>query len=193
MIKRIISGGQTGVDRAALDVAIKLGIPHGGWMPKGGRAENGKLSSRYQLTEMSTPSYPKRTEKNVLDSDGTLIISHGRLAGGSALTRKLAKKYGRPWIHVDLDKVSFSHAAGIVRAWIEQNDIEILNVAGPRASKDPSIYNSTVKILQDALEGYFFYEDPGGTIAEPYYHDFCLSFDTQMVGYGILDSVTQMG
>jgi hypothetical protein len=171
MIKRIISGGQTGVDRAALDVAIKLGIPHGGWVPKGGRAENGKLSSKYQLTEMSTPSYPKRTEKNILDSDGTLIISHGRLAGGSALTRKLAKKHGRPWVHVDLDKGSLSDAAGIVRAWIEQNDIEILNVAGPRASKDPSIYNSTVKILQDALEGYLFYEDLGGTIAEPPCYD----------------------
>jgi len=172
MIKRIISGGQTGADRAALDVAIELGIPHGGWVPRGGRAENGKLNSKYQLWEMSTVSYPKRTEKNILDSDGTLIISCGKLTGGSALTRKLARKHGRPWVHVDLDRVSLSDAAGIVRVWVEQNGIEILNVAGPRASKAPSIYNSTIKILQDVLEGYFSYEDPGGTIAEsPCYAD----------------------
>jgi len=193
MIKRIISGGQTGADRAALDVAIELGIPHGGWIPKGGRAENGMLNGKYRLLEMSTASYPKRTEKNVLDSDGTLIISHGRLAGGSALTRKLTEKHGQPWVHVDLDKVSLSSAAGIVRAWIGKNDIEILNVAGPRASKDPSIYEKTIKLLQDILQGYSFDEDPDRTIAEPYYHDLCLSFDTEMVGHGVPASINQMG
>ena len=87
MIKRIISGGQTGADRAALDVAIKLGIPHGGWIPKGRRTEDGSLPVKYQLEEMPTASYPKRTERNVLGSDGTPIISHGKLVGGSAVTR----------------------------------------------------------------------------------------------------------
>ena len=83
MITKIISGGQTGADRAALDVAMAHGIPHGGWIPKGRKTEGGPLPTKYQLQEMPTNSYPERTEKNVVDSDGTLIISHGELTGGS--------------------------------------------------------------------------------------------------------------
>ncbi len=90
MLTKIISGGQTGADRAALDVAIELDIPHGGWIPKGRKTEDGVLPDKYQLQEMPTTSYPKRTEKNVLDSEGTLILSHGRLSGGSSLTIKIA-------------------------------------------------------------------------------------------------------
>ncbi len=85
MLKKIISGGQTGADQAALDAAIKLGIPHGGWIPKGRSTENGKLPDKYKLKEMPTKSYPNRTEQNVIDSDGTLIITHGKLTGGSNL------------------------------------------------------------------------------------------------------------
>ena len=83
MIIKLTSGGQTGADRAALDVAIKFNIPHGGWIPKGRKTEDGPLSDKYQLQEMSTGSYPKRTEQNVIDSDGTVILSHGSLKGGS--------------------------------------------------------------------------------------------------------------
>ena len=79
MIKKIISGGQTGADQAALDVAIESGIPHGGWIPKGRKTENGRLPDKYQLKEMATSSYPKRTEQNIIDSHGTLIISNGKL------------------------------------------------------------------------------------------------------------------
>jgi len=86
MLQKIISGGQTGADRAALDFAIGFDIPHGGWIPKGRKTEDGVLPDKYKLKEMPTASYPKRTEKNVLDSDGTLILSHGKLTGGSALT-----------------------------------------------------------------------------------------------------------
>ena len=93
MIRRIISGGQTGADRAALDVAIKLDMPHGGWIPKGRKTEDGILPRKYHMQEMPTASYPKRTERNILDSDGTLILSRGKLTGGSALTRRLAKKH----------------------------------------------------------------------------------------------------
>ena len=96
MIEKIISGGQTGADQAALDVAIKLEIPHGGWIPKGRITEAGILPEKYKLKEMPTDSYPKRTEKNVLDSDGTLILSHGKLTGGSVLTQNLANQHGRP-------------------------------------------------------------------------------------------------
>ena len=147
MIKKIISGGQTGADRAALDVAIKAGIPHGGWIPKGRKTEGGVLPDKYQLQEMSTASYPKRTEQNVLDSDGTLIVSHGKLNGGSMLTRKLAEKHKRPHIHLDMNKLSVNDAVDALRVWIGNNEIMILNVAGPRASKDPDIYNVTVKVL----------------------------------------------
>ena len=96
MVKKIISGGQTGADRAALDVAMELGIEHGGWIPKGRKTENGRLPNKYQLKEMPTASYSKRTEQNIIDSHGTLIISHGKLTGGSALTRRLAKKHKKP-------------------------------------------------------------------------------------------------
>ncbi len=152
MLQKIISGGQTGADRAALDVAIKLDIPHGGWIPKGRKTEDGVLPDKYHLQEMPTASYPKRTEKNILDSDGTLILSHGKLTGGSALTRKSAKEHSKPWVHVDMDKVSLPDAVGIVKAWIDRHGIEILNVAGPRASKTPSIYDETVKILERVMK-----------------------------------------
>ncbi len=93
MIEKIISGGQTGADRAALDVAIKLGIPHGGWIPKCRPTENGRLPDKYKLKEMPNKSYPKRTEQNVIDSDGALIITHGKLTGVSKLTQKHVKNY----------------------------------------------------------------------------------------------------
>jgi len=153
-IRKIISGGQTGVDRAALDVAMRHGIDHGGWIPKGRRTENGTLPEKYQLDEMSTTSYPKRTEKNILESDGTLIVSYGKLTSGSALTRKLAKKHGRPWLHIDLCRIQRMDAVRIVKRWLERNEIEVLNVAGPRASKDAAIYNEMVQLLSAVLGVY---------------------------------------
>ena len=154
MIEKIISGGQTGADRAALDVAIELNIPHGGWIPKGRKTEDGILPDKYQLKEMSSTSYPKRTEQNILDSDGTLIISNGKLTGGSALTRKTAKKHDRPWVHIDMDKMSVSDAVKTVESWLDRNSIQVLNVAGSRASKDPEIYKTTVEILKTALTSF---------------------------------------
>jgi uncharacterized membrane protein len=147
VIEKIVSGGQTGADRAALDAAIELDIPHGGWIPKGRKTEDGTLPEKYQLQEMPTGSYAARTEQNVIDSDGTLIVSHGKLNGGSAKTRRLAKKHKHPWMHVDLEKTTFFKAAMDVRNWVEKNQIKVLNVAGPRGSKDPEIYADTKKLL----------------------------------------------
>ena len=144
MLIKIISGGQTGVDRAALDAAIKAGVDHGGWIPKGRLTEDGPLPDKYNLKEMPTASYPKRTEQNVIDSDGTLIISHGDLTGGSLLTQKLAMDQGKEWKHIDLDKNIAFRAVKEIAEWIDDNDIEILNVAGPRASKDPTLYKLVV-------------------------------------------------
>lgn len=148
MIAKIISGGQTGVDRAALDAAIRLGIPHGGWIPKGRLTEDGPLHASYALVETASAVYAERTEKNVTDADGTLIISRGELGGGSGVTREMAVKHGRPWLHVDLDRMSAFRAALEIRNWIAANRIKILNVAGPRASKDPKIYSNALALIE---------------------------------------------
>jgi hypothetical protein len=105
MIEKNMSGGQTGADQAGLYVAIELGISHGGWIPKGRKTEEGPLPAKYNLKEMGTTSYPKRTDKNILDSDGTVIFSFGKLNGESELIRKLAKTHGFPWLHLDLNKI----------------------------------------------------------------------------------------
>ena len=153
MIKKIISGGQTGADRAALDIAIEFGILHGGWIPKGKKTEDGVLPDKYKLKEMPTASYPKRTEQNVLDSDGTVIFSRGKLTGGSALTRKMAKQNARPWLHIDLDRVTAREAVQIIAGWVDENEIQTLNVAGPRASKDPGIHDFVIRLLERILKG----------------------------------------
>jgi len=148
MVQKIISGGQTGADRAALDFAIKHNLPYGGWVPKGRKTEDGTLPEEYHLQEMPTGEYSERTQKNILDSDGTLIISHGRLTGGSSLTRELAKRHNRPCLHVDLETTNINDAANKVRKWIDMKHIRVLNVAGPRASKDQKIYDVTMAVLE---------------------------------------------
>jgi len=151
MLEKIVSGGQTGADRAALDFAIKHKIPHGGWIPKGRLAEDGPLSAKYKLTEIPTDSYQERTEQNVKDSDGTVIISRGKLTGGSAYTLKLAKKHNRPYFHVDLKQYEVLPAALEILSWLDDNSIKVMNVAGPRASKDPKIYKKVREVLEGVL------------------------------------------
>ena len=148
MIERIISGGQTGAERAALDVAIKLGIPHGGWVPKGRTTEEGPLLEEYQMQEIPIDSYPKSIEQNVIDSDATLIISHGLLTGGYAYAQKMAMKHCKPWFHIDLYKLPTILAAMLIKNWIPKNGIKTLNVAGPSASKDPAIYELVTVLLE---------------------------------------------
>ncbi len=133
---KIISGGQTGVDRGALDAAIELGLPHGGWCPRGRTAEDGRIPSSYNLAETDSTDYPERTERNVLDGDATLIFCRGPLSGGTELTLRLAKRHGRPRLVVDLG--GFIEPA-VVRDWLTHNAVEVLNVAGPRESQSPGI------------------------------------------------------
>lgn len=147
MIRKIISGGQTGADQAALDAAIQYHIPHGGWIPKGRLTESGRLSNRYKLTEMPTDSYEERTERNVTDADGTLIVSHGELSGGSGYTLDMAEKHHKPCLHIDLEKINVFQAAHVVKKWASDNNIETLNVAGARISKDKYIYQDTMRLL----------------------------------------------
>jgi len=151
MIKKIISGGQTGADQAALDAAIKWNIPYGGWIAKGRLTETGRLADIYKMQEMPTDSNAARTEQNVIDSDGTLIISHGPLTGGSKYTHEMALKHDRPHIHINLNDTRAFDAARQIYSWIIKAEIRTLNVAGPRASNDPYIYQSTMHILTTVL------------------------------------------
>jgi hypothetical protein len=148
----VISGGQTGADRAALDVALALGIPYGGWVPRGRRDETGTIPARYRgLVDSGSDDPAVRTRLNVRDSDGTVILSHGALAGGSALTAEAARDMGRPCLHLDLHVRGIEAAAAALRAWLESNSVARLNVAGPRASEDPTIFDDAVTVLRLAL------------------------------------------
>ena len=152
MLKKIMSGGQTGADRAALDVALKFDIPHGGWIPKGRKTEKGPLPVKYQLQEMPTDSYPARTEKNVIDSDGTLIIARGKLTGGSDYTRKMTLKHRKQLLGIDLNLTGHYDAASLAASWIRMQHVKVLNVAGPRASEDRQIYSDVVIILEQVIQ-----------------------------------------
>ena len=145
IFSKIISGGQTGVDRAALDAALEMGLPVGGWCPKGRRAEDGPIDGRYPLRETGSFYYPIRTERNVLDSDGTLILTRGKPKGGTALTVKLAKAHKKPYLLIDLSSGEEDHS---VPEWGRANHIKILNVAGPRESESSGIYNQAVCFLK---------------------------------------------
>jgi len=146
--ERIVSGGQTGVDRAALDAARALGVPCGGWCPKGRLAEDGRLPERYPLVETPSDDYAQRTEWNVRDSDGTLILYRGVLTGGSALTARLAERYDRPSLALDLQTSPDPLA---IREWIAKNQIRALNVAGPRDSGAPGLYEQARELLAAVL------------------------------------------
>ena len=146
--ERIVSGAQTGVDRAALDVALELGLPCGGWVPLGRIDELGRIPDRYPgLRETDTADWDERTEANVRDSDGTLILSRGPLSGGSLYTRQTAERLGRPCLHLDLRAVDEADAVAVARAWLRDESVHVLNVAGPRASKDPGLYDVARRFL----------------------------------------------
>jgi len=143
--RKIVSGGQTGVDRAALDVAIALAMPSGGWCPRGRLAEDGVIPGRYPLTETLSADYDERTRLNVRDSDATLILNLGRLEGGTLRTLELAREMARPHLVVDLDREPSPNAAA---AWLKQVRPKVLNVAGPRDSKAPGAHDAAVAFLR---------------------------------------------
>lgn len=146
---KIVSGGQTGVDRAALDVALGLGLPCGGWVPRGRRAEDGRIPAAYPLQETTSPKYDVRTRRNVRDADATLIITRGPPTGGTALTIAIARKLGRPCRIVDL---AAGPDAEAVRLWLDEQGVEVLNVAGPRESGSPGIHAAASAFLEALLD-----------------------------------------
>lgn len=152
VLKKIISGGQTGADQGALDAAVDLLFPYGGSIPAGRKTEAGPLAETYDMTVLSSGYYPDRTIKNVKDADGTLIISHGPLTGGSRLTYTVAVERGKAVFHSDLIDRIPEEAVAEVFSWMNRQRIEVLNVAGPRASSDPEIYDCSRRLITGLIE-----------------------------------------
>jgi hypothetical protein len=144
-VGRIVSGGQTGVDRAALEVAVELGIPCGGWCPRGRRAEDGAVPDCFPLQETPGRDYPQRTAWNIRDSDATLVLTRGSLRGGTALTVRAARQQARHVLVVDLGDSPSPQPA---RAWLELHEVGVLNVAGPRESENPGIADQARAFLR---------------------------------------------
>jgi Circularly permutated YpsA SLOG family len=150
-LQKIVSGGQTGADRAALDFALERGIPHDGWCPKARKAEDGRIEARYRLQETPSSRYSQRTEWNVRDSDGTVIFSvAAQLTGGSKKTAAMARQYGKPLLHISR-KLTASDAAEHVLHFLREHKIRTLNIAGPRASEEPEVYGFVKEVLGAAL------------------------------------------
>lgn len=147
-LSKIVSGAQTGVDRAALDVALTLGFPCGGWVPKGRRAEDGRVPASYPMRETGGRGYPERTLLNVRDSDATLILTRGELTVGTALTLEYALNLERPNKVVDLLGATTPEN---VKEWLTEEEVVVLNVAGPRESSSPGIYDEASAFLKALL------------------------------------------
>lgn len=152
-VTRMVSGGQTGVDRAALDVARALGLELGGWCPRGRIAEDGVIPAKYPLVETESPLYWVRTEQNVLDSDATLILFRQSRRGGTEFTYRMAMKHRRPAHCVDLARTSeqLSMSVDAARDWLAGHRVRTLNVAGPRESVAPGIYQEAQRFLMAVL------------------------------------------
>ena len=147
---KIVSGGQTGVDRAALDFALVNGIPCGGWCPRGRKAEDGPIHELYPLEEMPTEAYSLRTEQNILDSDGTLILYDRKIDRGTRMTIRLCLNLKKPVLFISLDaEDNFDE----IRDWIKHYRVKVLNIAGPRESSDPGIYRKSFSFLEDLFAG----------------------------------------
>lgn len=131
---RLVSGGQTGVDRGALDAAIACGVAHGGWCPAGRLAEDGTVPATYSLQEAPRPGYYERTLRNVVDSDATLLLYHGDLSGGTEETLRVCLQLRRPYRLIDAREVSAARAGELAAEFVVQRGVGTLNVAGPRAS-----------------------------------------------------------
>ena len=135
------------MDRGALEAALALGLPCGGWCPRGRRAEDGPIPARYPLRETPSTAYPVRTEWNVRDTDGTLVLHLGRVDRGTALTEALARRHGRPLLSLDLRQAD----PEALRRWLDDQAVRVLNVAGPRESRAPGVQERARAFLEAAL------------------------------------------
>ncbi|MFQ5469944.1 MAG: putative molybdenum carrier protein [Gammaproteobacteria bacterium] len=150
MIEKIVSGGQTGVDRAALDAAIQQGVPIGGWCPEGRLADDGPIDNRYPLQEVADTDHTVRTEFNVRDSDGSLMIYRDKLHGGTAYALEMAKRMAKPVMAVNLDD---SPDPKELIKWIKQNELKTLHIGGQREDTSPGIYGISLALITQIIEG----------------------------------------
>jgi hypothetical protein len=167
MIEKLISGGQTGADIAALDVALRFGFPHGGWCPKGRRSLEGPIPAHYNLFETPSDSYLQRTEWNVRDSDGTVVFTLAEeVTGGSLRTIGFAKKLGKPCLHLSREVGLFGYRdrSQLLQEFVREHSIRRLNVAGSRESKEPGIHQWVMEVLERA---FFFDRTHPGTLGGP--------------------------
>jgi hypothetical protein len=148
MIEKIISGGIPGAEQAALDASRKLGIAYGGWIPKGSHESVRTNADKYNLVEIPTPNQTEILKKNIRESDGTLILSHGTLSSKEEKAAKSTRRYSTPLLHVDLNSTSAFNAASLINDWIIDNDLIILHVTGASEKEDEKIYPATLDILQ---------------------------------------------
>ena len=149
---KIISGGQTGVDQGALAAALATGTACGGWCPQGRLSEEGAIAPNYPVVELAGAGYRERTLRNVLDSGATAILFHGSLEGGTRLTRDFCEGHDRPHVLIDASAVSPDEAIAALVDYIAANDLRVLNVAGPRASKWPGAFGYTKALVTAALQ-----------------------------------------
>lgn len=152
MLEKIISGGQTGVDRAALDAALDSGLACGGYCPKGRTAEDGAIHTKYPLQELPSKSYPKRTLENILHADATLILYNRTLKGGTALTLRLCQQHGKPYLLVNSVEYDVLTTANNIFSFTQENKISTLNVAGPRKSQWADGYQFTYECLTELIK-----------------------------------------
>lgn len=148
MIEKIISSARSGAERAALDASIKLGLAYGGWIPKEELSGDSILTDKYNLIELPTTSPMETLKRNIRASDGTLVLSHGKLKGDSEQAQKLIRRYTTPLLHVDLNHTNAFNAASQINDWIAENDLSVLHVTGPSEQEDVHIYKAVLDILQ---------------------------------------------
>ena len=148
MFKKIISGGHPGAERAVLDAAIKLEIPHSGWAYKGRKTDDGILPEKYKVKETIDKSFSNRIEKNILDAGGVVIFAYGKLTIGLKVVKELASKYNRPCLHIDLSESYFNVAAANIRACIIKSEIETVYFTGQKYVKDFDIYSEVIRIIE---------------------------------------------
>ena len=149
---RIVSGGQTGADQAALDAALELGIDCGGWCPEDRASEAGPIPDKYPVVPLPGAGYRQRTRQNVIDSDATVIISFGAPDGGTRTTVVYCQKKGKPHLIIDAEITSALEASRQIKRFVKANHIATLNVAGPRASKHPAIYQYVYETISKAVQ-----------------------------------------
>ncbi len=159
MIKKIISGGHPGAERAALDAAIKLDITHSGWAYKGRKTDEGILPEEYKVKETIDKSFSNRIEKNVLDAGGVVIFAYGKPTVGLKVVEELASKYKRPCLHIDFSESYFNVAAATIRAWLIKNEIDTVYFTGQKSVKDFDIYFEVIRIIEGI---YRFDTEPDG-------------------------------